>query len=86
MTRYILKVESNCKDSKREEEFKDWYDHVHFPDVLETEGYLNAVRYEITEPAEGLGKYVAIYEIETDDLDAMMRALIPDGDPILRDT
>lgn len=74
MTEYILKVESNCKDPAREDEFKDWYDNVHIPDVLETEGYLTAARYEITEAVEGQGKYVAVYEIETEDLDAMMAA------------
>lgn len=74
MAKYILKVESRCKDPEREDEFRDWYDNVHIPDVLETEGYLNAARYEITEAAEGMGRYIAIYEIETDDLEAMMDA------------
>lgn len=74
MAEYILKVESNCKDPAREDEFKNWYDNVHIPDVLETEGYLNAARYEITEAVRGQGKYVAVYEIETDDLEAMMAA------------
>ncbi len=68
MERWLLTVESNCCDPSRENEFNDWYDNVHLPDILETPGFLRAVRYENTSPAEGQGKFIAMYEIETDDL------------------
>ena len=68
MERWLLAVESNCCDPSREKEFNDWYDNVHLPDILETPGFLRAVRYENTNPAEGQGKFIAMYEIETDDL------------------
>jgi hypothetical protein len=68
MERWLLTVEANCSDPSREEEFNDWYDTVHVPDILETPGFVRAIRYENTNPAEGQGKYVAMYEIETDDL------------------
>jgi len=68
MERWLLTVESNCCDPSREQEFNEWYDNVHLPDILETPGFVRAIRYENTNPAEGQGKFIAIYEIETDDL------------------
>lgn len=68
MERWLLTVESNCYDPSREKEFNDWYNNIHLPDILETPGFVRAVRYENTNPAEGQGKFLAMYEIETDDL------------------
>jgi hypothetical protein len=39
----------------------------------ETPGFVAAARYVIKEPLEGRGKYLAIYEIETDDIEESMR-------------
>ena len=72
MARWINIVESNCKDASREEEFNDWYDNIHLPDVLETPGFVAATRYVIREPQDGRGKYIAVYEIETDDFEQTM--------------
>jgi|WetSurMetagenome_2_1015567.scaffolds.fasta_scaffold149190_4 hypothetical protein len=69
MGKYILKVEANCKDQAREAEFNDWYNNIHIPDVLETKGFVRSIRYELLEPAPDKGRYVAVHEIETDDLD-----------------
>ena len=73
MTRWIRIVESNCRDTSREEEFNDWYDNIHLPDVLETPGFVAATRYVIREPQDDRGKYVAVYEIETDDFEQTMK-------------
>ena len=64
-------AQSNCSDTAREEEFRKWYDDVHVPDILVTPGILGAARYENTNP-EGnkRPKYMVIYEIETDDINA----------------
>ena len=67
MERWLLIVEVNCTDPSREKEFNDWYDNVHVPDVIEPPGVLSGTRYENTNPAEGRGKYIASYEIESDD-------------------
>jgi hypothetical protein len=69
MQRWLLTVESNCSDPAREQEFNDWYDKIHLPDILETPGFIRAARYENTFPAEGKAKFVTMYEIETDDLE-----------------
>ncbi|UCD09717.1 MAG: hypothetical protein JSU79_03475 [Dehalococcoidales bacterium] len=75
MVRYILEVRTNCSDPQKEAEYNDWYNTIHLPDVLETEGVVRATRYENTDPAEGDAKFVAIYEIETDDIDTFMVVL-----------
>ena len=68
MEKWLLTVESNCADPLREKEFNKWYDTVHLPDILETPGFVRAMRYENSSPAEGQGKFLAMYEIETNDL------------------
>ena len=73
MAKWILVVETNSADAAREAEFNEWYDKTHLPDVLETQGFLGASRYENTEPAEGKAKFLAIYEIEADDVGEVMK-------------
>jgi len=68
MGKWLLTVESNCADPSREKEFNKWYDTVHLPDILETPGFVRAMRYENTDTSDGKGKFVAMYEIESDDM------------------
>ena len=75
MTKWLLVVETNCSDAKRETVFNDWYDNIHIPDVLETPGFIRATRYKNTDPSDEKGKFLATYEIETDDLTQTMKAL-----------
>lgn len=56
-----------------DEEFNRWYDDQHLADVLDIPGFLSARRYRIVESryqGEALlrWRYLAIYEIECDDL------------------
>ena len=74
MTKWLLVVETNYADAAREAEFNEWYDKIHLPDVLETPGFIRAIRYQNTEPSEGEAKFLATYEIETDDIDGFMKA------------
>ena len=74
MERWLYTVESNCADPSREKEYNDWYDKVHLPDILETPGFVRASRYENSNPGEGQGKFLAVYEIETDDIAQTMAA------------
>ena len=74
MARWLLTVESNCADPSREGEYNDWYDNTHLPDILETPGFVRAARYENNSPGEGKGKYLATYEIETDDIGETLMA------------
>ncbi len=69
MARWINLVETNCAIASREKEYNDWYDNVHIPDILATPGFISARRYEQKEFRDGRGKYLAIYQIDTDDID-----------------
>lgn len=59
----------------REAEFNRWYDEQHVPDLLAVPGFLSAQRFHLTDAA-GEGNpgwsYLALYEIESDDPDALM--------------
>jgi len=69
MERWILVAETNCTVPEREDEFNDWYNTIHIPDVLETPGILNATRYECADPQEGHGKYLTLYDVETENIE-----------------
>jgi hypothetical protein len=75
MEKWIYAVYSICLEPSREKEFNEWYDKVHLPDILETPGMTRATRYEIREPAAGQGKFLALYEVETEDIDQAMALL-----------
>ena len=75
MAKWVFVVSTNSKDAEREAEFNEWYDNIHLPDVLETEGFLSARRFEIQQPKEGKGKFLAFYEIESDDPSVNMKSL-----------
>jgi hypothetical protein len=72
MEKWLVIVETNCKDATRDAEFNHWYDTVHIPDVLSAPGHKSAARYILKDPVPGKGKYIAIYEIETDDIKKTM--------------
>ena len=72
----VMVVLSNCTDPAREQEFKDWYVATHFPDVLETPGIVGARLFDLaTPPDEGQAKILAIYELDTDDVDSVQNSL-----------
>src|SRR5690349_21681609 len=78
MASAILMVTSRCKDPAREDEFNTWYDEVHLPDILSTPHFVAAQRFKLAGPpskAEPDATYLAIYEIDTDDTRAAMKAL-----------
>jgi hypothetical protein len=41
MERWLAVAETNCSDPSREDEFNRWYDDIHVPDALETEGFIS---------------------------------------------
>jgi hypothetical protein len=69
MAKYLFIAQCDCTDSTREKEFIEWMDKVHIPDVLATPGIVRAERYININPEETKRpEYVAMYEIETDDI------------------
>jgi len=76
MAKATVLVFTNCADPAREKEFNEWYDNTHVPDVLETPGFVGCTRYEmIGNPGPGQGKFLAVYEVESDDLPSTMAGL-----------
>jgi hypothetical protein len=75
MENWLLLVEANCKDAKRLTEFDEWYDTIHIPDIITgSPGFRSATRYMRKYPAPGRGAYLAVYEIETEDIEKTMEA------------
>ena len=68
MEKWLLVAASNCSDPEKEDEFNQWYNTVHIPDVLETPGILRGTRFVNDEPQQGHWKYLAIYDVETEDI------------------
>ncbi len=74
--RGILLNSQNCKDPDRDQEFSDWYNNVHIPDILASGFFHSAYRYENAEPGNVyslatpisgvLGKYINLYETDLD--------------------
>jgi hypothetical protein len=64
----------------KEDEFNEWYNKQHIPDVLNVPGFVSGQRFQIADAQmsreAGKGyKYLAIYEIETDDLAGTLKEL-----------
>ena len=44
MELWVNLVETNC-DPAREDEYNDWYERMHIPDILQTAGFVRARRF-----------------------------------------
>ena len=75
MAAWLLAVYTDCADPSREKEFNEWYDRTHLPDVLKIPGFVRTTRYVNTDPDSGPGKFLALYEIESQDIEKTMTTL-----------
>jgi hypothetical protein len=65
MPKGVLYVESYPTSPEQEAEYNDWYENVHVPETVACDGFLSGRRF----PPAGPGlPYIAIYEMESDDL------------------
>jgi hypothetical protein len=84
----IMVVESAPADAEREAEYNEWYSGTH---IGEIPGFVAARRYKIrgTDPnSSAKDSYLAVYEIEADDLDqplAELAARSADGRSVMSD-
>ncbi len=62
---YLVALSFN--GSQREQEFNKWYNEVHVPDVLKAPGVIGATRYEAIRAQEAQPRYLAIYELESEE-------------------
>lgn len=62
----------------KDDEYNEWYDNTHIPDVLSIPGIVSAQRYDLRQLAREQGtepeyRYLTIYEIEGDPDEAMAK-------------
>ena len=73
MGKYVMVVQSQAQPG-RDDDYNDWYDNQHFGDICAIPGVTGGRRLQ--EAAVMMGepglKYLALYEIETDDVGAFM--------------
>jgi hypothetical protein len=78
MARHTFVVLTNAVEGK-DEEFNDWYNNRHLSDILATKGFVAAQRFRLAEmdPEQDFPhRYLALYEVETDDLDKTNQAMM----------
>jgi hypothetical protein len=73
MPKAIMVVQSGPVSAEREEEYNDWYSGTHIPEILAIPGFAGARRYKAA--GDGAPSYLAIYEIEADDIFAPVKEL-----------
>lgn len=73
MPRYVFLAFTNPTPGK-EAEYNAWYDEHHMKDVIDVPGFVSARRFRLAprqfafNTAEPSYRYLALYEIETDDV------------------
>ncbi|WP_435229569.1 hypothetical protein [Streptomyces sp. Tue6028] len=71
MPRYSYVVLTNPVEGK-EDEYNEWYTNTHVHDALAVPGFVSAQRFKLADAQRNEApypwSYLAIYEIETDDL------------------
>ncbi len=76
MPKYKMISLTNPVDG-RDEEFNDWYQNVHLPEVVSSEGMVSAQRYKVAAPllAPMSFGYLAVYDIDTPDIGGFLGAM-----------
>jgi hypothetical protein len=72
MPRGIIYLETRPVSPDREEEYHKWYNDTHLAEVVSVEGIVSARRFA---PIDGNGPFIAIYELDCDDLDAVVERM-----------
>ena len=71
MSKHVFVVFSE-PTAGQEAEYNTWYDNQHLPDVLKVPGMRSARRFKMRGEPGSPPKYLALYEIDTPDLEATM--------------
>jgi hypothetical protein len=73
MARYVLIANNGPTDGEDDDaDYNRWYDEVHVPDLLAVPGITSARRFRVVMSRRSNPPYLALYEIETDDLQSVM--------------
>ncbi len=81
MRRFKMLVFSEPFEGK-DEAFNEWYTGRHLADLCALEGFTGAQRFELHSVSMGkeLNRYLAIYDVETDDPDWMIENMFAKRD------
>jgi hypothetical protein len=71
----LMLVQSVPSDPAREDEYNAWYAGKHVADVLEIPGVVSARRYRLVGRRDQAPTYLAVYELDADDVRAPLREL-----------
>ena len=86
MSKYITIALTNPVEG-REQEFNEWYDNQHVPDVLSLPGCVSAQRFKLSDvqmPNRSCPyRYLAIYEFEADKIEAVAATVERGGTPAM---
>src|SRR5689334_4600665 len=78
MEKHLFVVLTNAVEGQ-EDTFNEWYTNVHVGDVLKVPGIVSARRFKLSDTQrEGTSppwRYLALYEVETDDLNSVLAEL-----------
>jgi hypothetical protein len=74
VARGVYVVRTRPVSADREDEYNRWYDGTHVPELLAVPGFVSARRYRRV-GGDGVAEYLAVYEIEADDLGAPVAEL-----------
>ncbi|TAL00005.1 MAG: hypothetical protein EPO08_14945 [Rhodospirillaceae bacterium] len=83
MPRYKMVVFSKAKEG-RDKEYNDWYNNVHLAEITSIKGVKSGQRFGLTlnlTQSAGFLPYLAIYDIETDDLKSVIQQMTQGGQP-----
>jgi hypothetical protein len=72
MPRGIMIVETQPSSPEKAADYHAWYDDVHLKECVAIDGIVSARRFA---PLDGNGPFVAIYELDTDDLSTVVKRL-----------
>jgi hypothetical protein len=72
MAKFMMVVASSAQPG-RDDDYNEWYDTDHIHEICALPGVISGKRYTAApSPNEVPGQYLALYEIETDDLTSVM--------------
>jgi hypothetical protein len=83
MTKAVLIVFTNVTSPEHDDAYNSWYDDTHLVDVVAVPGFTAAARYRVSDvQAKGVEprhRYLSIYEVEGDELQDALDALLRAG-------
>jgi hypothetical protein len=72
MPKGIMYVETMPVSPDKEADYHKWYNDTHLAQIVSVDGIVSARRFA---PTDGNGPFIAIYELDCDDLDAAVQRL-----------